>query len=138
VIVDSGPLFAALDRNDRDHQRSRALLDGAEEPLIIPAPVLVEVDYWIRERLYPGLFVLLLDEIDRGVFTVEPLTGPDYHRIRALCHQYSDADLGLVDASVLAIAERLNVTQVATLDHRHFRMMRPRHVDALTLLPELD
>ena len=49
---------------------------------------------------------------------------------------YADADVGFVNASVLAVVERLNEPKLATLDHRHFRMLQPRHVDALRLLPE--
>lgn len=48
---------------------------------------------------------------------------------------YGDLPLGTTDASVVAVAERLKITDVATLDRRHFAVVRPNHVDALTLLP---
>lgn len=60
----------------------------------------------------------------------------DYARIAALIEQYDDLPLGTTDASVIALAERLEISEVATLDRRHFTVVRPRHVDALTLLPE--
>ncbi|WP_245633974.1 PIN domain-containing protein [Amycolatopsis jejuensis] len=71
---------------------------------------------------------------DRDFITVE-LTPDDYRRMSELVEQYHDLPLGTSDASVIALAERLDVDEVATLDLRHFTVVRPRHVDALTLLP---
>jgi uncharacterized protein len=136
LVLDTGPLYASLDRRDADHQACRRLIDAAAEPLVVPAPVLVEVDYLIHKRLHPGVLVALLDDIADGAYLVEDLLLQDYRRVRALCDRYADADIGFVDAAVLAIVERLNEPKLATLDHRHFGLLRPRHVDALRLLPE--
>jgi predicted nucleic acid-binding protein len=135
LILDTGPLYASLDRSDADHAACRQLIETADEQLIIPAPVLVEVDYWIHARLHPGVLVALLDDVVSGAYVVEELHREDYRRIRELCDRYADADVGFVDAAVLAVAERLNEPKLATLDHRHFRVLRPRHVGALKLLP---
>ncbi len=135
LILDTGPLYASLDRSDADHQACRRLIEQAQEPLVIPAPVLVEVDYWIHARLHPGVLLALLDDIDSGAYRVEDLHATDYARVRSLCDRYDDADIGFVDAAVLAIVERLDEPKLATLDHRHFGTLRPRHVDALVLLP---
>ena len=105
-----------------------------DEPLVIPAPVLVEVDYWVHVRLHQGVLVALLDDIIAGAYRVEDLQPEDYRRIREICDRYADA--GFVDAAVLAVVERLNEPKLATLDNRHFRVLRPRHVDALRLVPE--
>ena len=86
--------------------------------------------------MYPGVFVGLLDDINSGAYLVEELQAQDYRRIRDICDRYADADVGFVDAAVLAVVERLNEPKLATLDHRHFQILRPRHVDALQLLPE--
>jgi predicted nucleic acid-binding protein len=136
LVLDTGPLYAAIDRADAYHAVCRRLLDETTETLVVPSPVLVEVDYWISQRLHPGVFVALLDEIVSGGLVVEDLVGIDYLRARSLCDRYADSDIGFVDAAVLAIVERLDEPKLATLDHRHFAMMRPRHVDALRLLPE--
>jgi len=103
---------------------------------VIPAPVIPEVDYWLRIRMATGAFPAFLDEITEGNFVVEDLVIADYRRARELCDKYADSDIGFVDAAVMAVVERLNEPKVATLDHRHFRMLRPRHVDSLILLPE--
>jgi predicted nucleic acid-binding protein len=55
-----------------------------------------------------------------------------------LVDTYLDLPLGIVDAAVVAIAERLGLSEVATVDHRHFTVVRPRHVSAFTLLPGSD
>jgi len=67
---------------------------------------------------------------------VEEVLPQDYRRVRELCDRYADADIGFVDAAILAVVERFNETKLATLDRRHFGLLRPRHVDALRLLPE--
>ncbi len=136
LILDTGPLYAALDRRDADHQACRRLIEQANEPLVVPAPVVAEVDYWIRKWLHAGVLVALLDDIADGAYLVEDLWPQDYRRVRDICDRYADADIGFVDAAVLAVVERMNEPKLATLDHRHFGLLRPRHVEALTLLPE--
>ena len=136
LILDTGPLYASLYRSDAAHAACRALVESSEEPLVIPAPVLVEVDYWIHQRLHPGALVALLKDIDDGAYTVEDVSRPDYRRIRELCDRYADADIGFVDAAVMAIVERLDEPKLATLDRRHFALIRPRHRESLSLLPE--
>ena len=135
LILDTGPLYASLDRSDADHVACRALIESADEPLVIPAPVLVEVDYWIQQRLQPGALVALLADIEAGAYVVADLVASDYMRVRELCDRYADADIGFVDAAVLAIVERLNEPKLATLDRRHFGLLRPRHRDSIELLP---
>jgi predicted nucleic acid-binding protein len=70
-----------------------------------------------------------------GEFKVAHLTSDDFGRMADLVDQYSDLRLGTTDASVIALAERLGVSEVATLDKRHFTVVRPTHAEALTLLP---
>jgi predicted nucleic acid-binding protein len=135
LIIDTGPLYASLDRRDADHAACRALIEGATELLVIPAPVLVELDYLVSTRLHAGVLIAVLDDIVAGSYAVMDLEAEDYPRVRELCDRYSDSDIGFVDAAVLSLAERLQEPKIATLDQRHFSMMRPRHVDALTLLP---
>ena len=135
LILDTGPLYASLDRSDQDHASCRALIEAATEPLVIPAPVLVEVDYWIGQRLTPGALVALLTDIEAGAYLVADLTAADYARIRELCDRYSDADIGFVDAAVFALVERYGESKLATLDRRHFGLLRPRHRESIDLLP---
>jgi hypothetical protein len=135
LIFDTGPLYASLDRSDQDHAACRSLIEAAQEPLVIPSPVLVEVDYWIGHRLAPGALIALLGDIESGAYRVADLEPEDYARTRELCDRYADADIGFVDAAVFAIVERLGESKLATLDRRHFSLLRPRHRDAIDLLP---
>lgn len=135
LVIDTGVLLAALDRDDDAHRPCRDLLDGATEQLAIPELTLPELDYWFSKRLSPGVAVDLLDEIIAGAFEIVRLTSDDYPRIREICATYLDAGVGVVDASVLATVERLGETKLATLDRRHFSVLRPRHVASLDLLP---
>jgi uncharacterized protein len=136
LILDTGPIVAYLDSSDPDRPRCRRLIEETKELRIIPAPVLVEVDYFAAVRAHPRVMVSFLNDIVNDSFRVEELAPSDYERVRDLCESYADSDIGFVDAAVLAVVERLNEPKVATLDHRHFRMLRPRHVESLILLPE--
>lgn len=85
MILDTGPLYASLDRSDADRAACRALIESSDEQLVILAPVLVEVDYWIHQRLQPGALVALLSDIEAGAYTVRDLLATDYGRVRELC-----------------------------------------------------
>jgi uncharacterized protein len=134
LVVDSGVLYAVLDAGDDDHGACTSLLEGAREPRVVPAPVLSEVD-WLCGRLHRDVFTLILGQIETGALVVEDLLPEDYRRVGELLTAYADLHVGFVDAAVLAIVERLREPKLATLDDRHFAVMRPRHVDALELLP---
>lgn len=135
LILDTGPLLAGMDRSDRDHTACAQLLGATDEQLVIPAPILPELDYWFHKGMGPDALTALFEEIVAGVFHVEELKSGDYTRVAELLEQYIDLRVGFVDAAVLAIVERLNEPKLATLDRRHFSIMRPRHVEALELLP---
>lgn len=77
----------------------------------------------------------MLDQARSGALVIEDLVAQDYERVDELLRSYGDLKVGFVDCAVLAVAERLGEPKLATLDHRHFGVMRPRHVEALQLLP---
>jgi predicted nucleic acid-binding protein len=135
LILDTGPIVAALDAGDQDHGACARLFRLPGERRTVVAPVLVELDHLLSRQIGPDAFPSLLDTIDRGELDVIPLTQSDYVRVGELIRTYADLRVGFVDAAVLAVVERLRETKLATLDHRHFSVMRPRHVDALELLP---
>ena len=80
LVLDTGPLYALLDRDDADHGASRELIEISSEPLVVPAPVLVEVDQLVSRRLYSGIFFTLLDDIEAGALSVAALLTEDYAR----------------------------------------------------------
>lgn len=135
LILDTGPLLAALDMADPDHTPCASLISNSREDLIVPALVLSELDYWCQERLTAGVWLAFLEDVLKGAYSVESPTHGDLVRCHELQSAYADLSLGVVDASVLALVERLVEPKLATLDHRHFATVRPTHVEALELLP---
>lgn len=138
IVCDTGPLVAAADRDD-DHNRACSdLFTGlhlARRQILVPAPVVAEVGYLLGRAGSARIEAAFLRSIVEGALTVVDLVDDDYDRMADLVEAYADFPLGTTDAAVLAVAERLHITELATLDHRHFRAVRPRHTDALTLLP---
>jgi predicted nucleic acid-binding protein len=130
-------IVAAFDRDDDNHDACRSLLTETRESRILPSPVLVEVDHLLRRYTQTDSFVAVLDQVRRGALVIEDLTPADYERVAELLTTYADLKVGFVDCAVLAVTERLGEAKLATLDHRHFGTMRPRHVEALELLPAL-
>jgi len=134
LVVDTGVLVAGYDRDDQDHATCSTLLAEARERRLVPAPVVVELDHLLR-RLEPVGLVGFLDDVASGAFELVELVPEDRARVRELLVSYADLRVGYVDAAVLAVVERFGETKLATLDRRHFTVMRPRHVAALELLP---
>lgn len=133
TLFDTGPLVAAIDRSDKHHARCAAFLESREGPLLVPTTVIVEVCWLVEER--PDVEATFLESVVSGEFRHVPITAADLARAAELVRTYADMPLGAVDASVIAVAERLKLTDVATLDRRHFPVVRPQHVTALNLLP---
>jgi predicted nucleic acid-binding protein len=111
------------------------LLETYSGPLLVPDLVITEVVYLLATRLGWQPEVRFLGDLACGNFTLEAVHPADVLRMAELVAQYHDLPLGSVDASVIAAAERLGIGNVATLDHRHFSIVRPEHVEAFELLP---
>jgi predicted nucleic acid-binding protein len=135
LVLDTSALLAALDTADPDHERCERLIADSPEELVVPVLALGELDYWCHERLTADVWLDFLRDVLAGAYEVEHPTRGDLERCRELQQTYADLKVGIVDASVLAVVERLDEPKLATLDHRHFGTMRPRHVEALELLP---
>jgi hypothetical protein len=97
--------------------------------------VITEVVYLLSTRVGTEAEIRFIGDVAAGNLIVEPVAAGDWLRIAELVGTYRDLPLGAVDASVIAAAERLDVNQVATLDRRHFTVVRPAHVAALSLVP---
>jgi predicted nucleic acid-binding protein len=97
--------------------------------------VVSEVSYLLGTRLGTEAEVRFLGDLASGNLIAEPVAASDWLRIAELTSIYGDLPLGTVDASVVAASERLGISQIATLDRRHFTVVRPAHVDAFELLP---
>jgi uncharacterized protein len=132
LVCDTGPLLAVLNDRDKHHAASVALFDGA---LIVPSLIVTEVCYLAQTQVGPQAEARFLDSIVARELTIEHPTEQDWSRIAQLVRQYAGFPLGVADASVITIAERLGVTQLASIDHRHMRAVKPAHCDGFELLP---
>lgn len=137
IIADTGPLVAIANDRDQYHETCMSLLGRHRGPVLVPAPVVVEVCQLLASRRGAQSEALFLTSLAAGELELLDLRPTDYGRAAELVQQYSNLPLGAVDASVIAAAERVGATDVATLDRRHFAIVQPKHVRAFTLLPEL-
>ena len=138
ILCDTGPIVAAALAGDDQHRVCVELFTGlplANRELLVPATVAAEVGYLLNREAGPEVEVLFLAALADADFTPADLTAVDYRRASELVTTYADLPVGTTDATVIALAERLGVEEVATLDHRHFAVVRPPHIPALTLLP---
>ena len=135
LICDTSVVYAALDSHERAHAACRSLLRAAHGGVALAAPVIVEVDWIGRARGRKDAGEQLLRAVEDGSVLVVELDQSDYQRSRHLLTAYRDLPLEFVDASVIAVAERLEETTVATLDRRHFSVVRPLHCERFTLVP---
>lgn len=133
LVIDTGVLVASARPAEPEHADCRRLLETSFERRLVPAPVLVEVEYFLRGD---PAWDALLDDVIAGGLEIDDLTAGDYERIREVSRQYRDLRVGFVDAAVFAVVERLQEDKLATLDHRHFAALRPAHTSSLRLLPD--
>jgi uncharacterized protein len=136
LVLDTGPIVALLDASDPAHEPCVAMVEAVREDLVVPAPVLVEVDYWLRKLFGREPWEIFVSDIADGAYRVYDLSVSDLGRATELEWAYESLELGLVDAAVVVTCERLGETKVATLDRRDFSVVRPSHCPTLRLLPE--
>ncbi len=136
IVVDTGVILAVADVDDRWHIPCVELFAGyRSSELILPAPVIPETGWMIASVLGTAVEASFIASVAAGDFTVVDLTSDDWGRVAELVAQYADMRLGSVDAAVVAIAERLEIVSVATINPRDFRVVRPAHCEAFDLVP---
>lgn len=138
ILCDTGPIVAAALVGDDHHHACVELFTGlhmAGRRLLVPGTVVAEVGYMLAREAGARVESLFLTAVADGDFELVDLTSADMRRAAHLVERYADLPLGTTDATVIAVAERLGVEEVATLDRRHFSVVRPSHVTVLTLLP---
>ncbi len=133
AVVDAGPLYAAADADDQDHETCRAVLSRADLRLVVPALAVAEATYFVGRRLGARAEAAFLRGL--GSLDVEGPSTEDFARMAQLVTTYADFPLGGTDASVIALAERIGADMVVTLDRRHFAAVKPNDRDAFQLLP---
>jgi predicted nucleic acid-binding protein len=135
VLVDTSVLYALARREDPSHETCEEAIAAEEEAVIIPAHLLCEITYLINARIGVAAERAFLRSLFESDWAIEPMNRIDLRRTLDLLEQYATADIGFVDAATVAIAERLGVRRIYTLDSRDFTLVRPAHIPAFELLP---
>src|SRR5438105_4820539 len=135
LVIDTGVLLAALDATDPDHERCAILLRDTQEQRIMPDLVLGELEYWLRKKSGPSTFLALCQDLADGAYRLHALTSEQVVRAAEIEEKYADLNLGFVDAAVFVTCEVLGEDKVATLDRRHFAVLRTSQGEVLRLLP---
>lgn len=133
VLLDTGIVYAYYDRDDDWHERARTLLKGEPHGLILPAPVIPEVDHLLSQRLGPKSRMTFYTGMVEGYYLIVDLPRDAYGRVAELNRRFEDANLGFVDAAIVALAEALGLSRIATTDRRHFGPLAAAL--SLTLVP---
>ncbi len=134
-IADSNFVYALYNANDIHHQDGMSLLSQNSEVMLVPDVVLPEVGYLIARDIGHSGMPTFLEHFMQLDVRLEAVGMEDLARVRDIVSTYADARFDIVDCCIMAIAERLNITRVATFDRRDFNIFRPRHCDYLELLP---
>lgn len=124
ILLDTSGLLAALFPDQRLHVECVQALLGAEGPLLLSPFVLAELDYLISKLAGVDIELAFLEEVERGAYHLQDFSSADLGRARTVIEQYRDLDIGLADASIVVLAERYGVTNILTLDERHFRTLQ--------------
>ncbi len=138
AIVDTSFLVSLTNPNDLYHEISSMLARNLQERLVVPYVVLPEATYLIQK--YQGHHVMrqFMRRMSQPAWDFEPLQSNDLARASAVLEKYHDLNLDFADAAIVAVAERLNICRVLTLDRRDFRVIRPSHCPSFELLPEIN
>jgi len=136
ILVDAGPLLALLDPRDPAHSRVVPIFGrGGPDVLLAVSLALAEVAYFLLRRVGTRAEASLLRAIATGQIQVVDPIPADYGRAADLVEKYADFPLGTVDALIAAMAERMEITTLFTLDRRHFGAIQPAHCERFTLVP---
>lgn len=135
VIVDSSFIYALFNHREARHFDAVSFALATTDELLMPNVVLPELSYLFRRDFgYAGV-QSLLESIQSFGARYVPITDDDIPQIHKIATTYASAEFDIVDCCIMAIAERLRITKIATFDQRDFSIYRPRHCQFLELLP---
>jgi predicted nucleic acid-binding protein len=135
LLLDAGALYAQADRADPNHRATVDVLQDETGPLIASALAVAEADYLILTRLGMNVELAFLEDLAEGTYQMECLTRGELRTAASVVRQYRDLALGLADASLVVLAQRIGTLRLVTFDHRTFRTVRPLQGGTFQLLP---
>jgi len=134
-LLDTGFLYASLNDIEPRHGAVISIIGGINENIVLPVPAVTETAYLLKRDLGVEKAAEFISSLDGSPLILENPWPGDYSRAAEIMLRYADARVDFVDAIIVAIAERLDITRILTLDQRDFRLIRPRHCDSFELLP---
>jgi len=134
-LMDTGFWYALIDHSDEHHKKVAPIANIARETVILPIPVITETAYLVLRNKGVEPLAEFSESLSTTKFQLETPTTEDYKRSAEILRKYNDANIDFVDAVIVAIAERLNVTKILTIDRRHFQIFRPTHCATFEILP---
>lgn len=134
-IMDTGFWYASIDNSDEHHLTVGSIADSIHQKVIVPIPVITETAYLVQKNRGVSGLVAFSDSLAVTKFILEPPIDIDYVRTAAILRKYNDANIDFVDACIVAMAERLKITKILTVDRRHFGIFKPEHCDSFEILP---
>jgi hypothetical protein len=135
ALLDTSFLFALANTTDRNHAHVLSVARTLPDPLLLPVSVLPEICYLLASRLGHAAMRRFVQELTKSNTVLEPITLADLQRVSEVLEQYADSRLDFVDATLVAIAERRNITRILSLDRRDYSIIRPRHCSYFEILP---
>jgi hypothetical protein len=135
MIVDTSAILAFFDRDEPDHEALTALLSQSSEPLVVSPYVVAEVDYLVGTRLGIPAEIAALREMAGGAWELASIDSTDLIRTVPIIERYAEHAIGVADASNVVLADRYRTTTIATLDRRHFSVLRPLSGGYFAIVP---
>jgi predicted nucleic acid-binding protein len=133
IIADTSGIIALLDQSDKHHRASIKAISNCQ--ILLPNSVIPEVDYLVTKYLGERVARCFLSDVLNGYYKYTSIELEDINRIIEIMALYRDLPLGFVDASIITLAERLQIRKILTLDRRHFNLVKPSQIDYFELLP---
>jgi uncharacterized protein len=134
-IADSGYVVAVANEKDRFHKHCVEV--HLREPLIyLPYTTLSEVGYYLQKELGNAATARFIRALPQSKYRLIALADEDFLCTAEIMEQYSDIKLDFVDATIVAMAERLDIKRILTVDQRDYQIIRPRHTPYFEILPQ--
>lgn len=135
VVVDTSALLAYADSAEPDHEEVRRAIERSAGPFVLSPFVIAEVDYLVASRHGVTAELARLRELHGGAWDIATVTQDDLRRAADVIERYADQEIGVADASLVVLADRFRTRTIATLDRRHFSVLRPLSGGRFRLLP---
>jgi len=136
ALLDAGFLYALVDHDDSHSLAVKKALERRPWGIVLPVPAITETAYLVKKNLGRSALAEFTESLSNADFEFQSPTSSDFMRSAQIIRKYNDQNIDFVDACIVAMAERLNIKTILTVDRRHFSIFKPTHCDSFELLPD--